>query len=366
MILLPWDGTFINRIDELGLDQFYAYVKGCAAGDVNNDGWTDLFISNMDGENALLLNNSPSAEKGGLISLKNVTNIAGVQEPLVSFSAWMFDFNNDGLEDIFAGSYGVVEGKPAAYLAALNYLGQKTEGAPCLYINNGNGAFSEIGKSNGFDEALFTMGANYGDIDNDGWIDIYLGTGSPMFTSIVPNKMYRNNKGKSLQDVTTAGDFGHVQKGHGIGFGDFDNDGDQDIFSVIGGALEGDIFANAFFLNPIGNQKNWITIKLEGTTSNRSAIGARVKIVTVNAKGQERAIFNTVSTGSSFGGNSLQLEIGLDDAQAIKTLEMTWPNLNRTKQIFNGIGINKFIKIKEGRDEIEYLNLNPRTFIFTQ
>ena len=76
-------------------------------------------------------------------------------------------------------------------------------------------------------------------------LDFYLGTGAPNFTAVVPNKMYRGN-GKSFEDVTTVARLGHVQKGHAVSFGDFDNDGDQDIFHVLGGAYEGDIFKDAF------------------------------------------------------------------------------------------------------------------------
>ena len=104
-------------------------------------------------------------------------------------------------------------------------------------------------------EPIFAMGSNFGDLDNDGFLDFYIGTGAPSFTALVPNKMYRNNNAKTFQDVTTSGRFGHIQKGHAVSFGDFDNDGDQDIFHVLGGAYEGDVFTDAFFENPIGNKK---------------------------------------------------------------------------------------------------------------
>lgn len=356
------DGTFTNRINEMGLGGVLAYIKGCAAGDINNDGWPDLYISTLNSSNLLLINNGITAD--GLVSFQDATRQAGVGEPVVGFPCWMFDFNNDGWEDIMATGFGVPDGKVAAYLATLNFKGQFAGGNPHLYINNGDSTFRDIYKAAGLDEAMFVMGSNYGDLDNDGWLDCYFGTGAPGLTAIVPNKMFRNNQGKTFQDVTTAGGFGHLQKGHGVGFGDFDNDGDQDIFAVIGGAMEGDVFGDAFFLNPIGNRKSWINLKLIGTTSNRAAIGARVKLTVVNKGGVERSIYNTVSTGGSFGGNSLALEVGLDDAVKIKELEIRWPNATRTVSIYINVEIDRFVKITEGVEQLEYLN--PKSFDFLQ
>ncbi|HFA48500.1 MAG TPA: CRTAC1 family protein [Bacteroidetes bacterium] len=342
------DGTFTNKIMDTGLGTYQAYIKGVAAGDINNDGWPDLYINTLTSENKLLLNNG--ATQTGAVAFSDITSSAGVGRPLVGFPCWMFDFNNDGWQDIFAAGFGVPEGHQAAQLAALNFKERQfAGGAPKLYLNNRDNTFTDFSKKAGLEEDLFVMGSNYGDLDNDGWLDCYLGTGTPAFTSVVPNKMFRNNKGKSFQDVTTAGGFGHIQKGHSVGFGDFDNDGDQDIFCVIGGAMEGDAFGDAFFLNPLGQQSSWVTLQLEGTVSNRSAIGARVGLVVADPKGNQRTVFNTVSTGSSFGGNSLQLETGLGNAVKIIKLEVLWPNREQTKQSFSGLEINKVYKIKEGQ-----------------
>lgn len=356
------DGTFTNRVSETGLGKFAYFVKGCAAGDVNNDGWPDLYISTLNTQNWLLLNNG--ATPAGAVTFSDITPVAKVQEPLIGFPCWMFDFNNDGWEDIFAAGFGVETGEVAAHLAALNSRGQFAGGNPHLYINNGDNTFKDISAQAGLNEALFVMGSNFGDIDNDGWLDIYLGTGTPALTAIVPNKMFRNSEGKTLQDVTTVGGFGHGQKGHAIGFGDFDNDGDQDIFSVIGGACEGDVFGNAFFLNPMGNKKSWVTLKLVGTRANRSAIGSRVKVVTVNRQGKERPIFATVSTGSSFGGNSLQLELGLGDAVKIKSVEVKWYGPGHTLSVYEDVKINSFVRITEGQTEVEYYQ--PKRFHFPE
>ena len=348
------DGTFTNRINELGLGNLRTFIKGCTAGDIDNDGWPDLYISILGGQNILLRNKGTRPDGNG-ISWENISATSNTPNPLVSFPCWMFDFNNDGWEDIFVAGFGEPSGKVAAHLAALNFRGQITDGTPSLYINNHNRTFTDIALRAGMDEAMFVMGSNYGDIDNDGWPDLYLGTGAPGFTAVVPNKMFRNNKGRSVQDVTTSGGFGHVQKGHAVGFGDFDNDGDQDIFAVIGGAFEGDIFGDAFFLNPIGQDKSWINLRLTGTQSNRCAIGARVKVTTTDPAGQQRSIYQTVSTGSSFGGNSLQLEIGLDNAVRINSIEVKWPNPTHSIQTFENVQLNKFVLLTEGKPQVEYL-----------
>lgn len=120
-----------------------------------------------------------------------------------------------------------------------------------LFLNKG-GKFEEIGAEGGLRRHIMSMAMNYGDLDNDGYLDLYFGTGQPDIRALQPNRMFRNaGDGRYFQDVTTAGNFGHLQKGHGIAFADFDNDGDMDVYGQMGGAFYGDFFHDAIYLNPV-------------------------------------------------------------------------------------------------------------------
>ena len=186
-----------------------------------------------------------------------------------------------------------------------------------------------------------------------------MSSGAPDLKYIFPNRMFRNDGGVMFQDVTTSGGFGHLQKGHGIAFCDIDNDGDQDVFAVWGGAFSGDVFQNALFENP-GHGNNWINIKLEGIQSNRSAIGTRIKLL---LKGEEgiREIHRTVTTGGSFGGSSLQVEVGLGSAEKVMEMVVTWP-ASGVEQSFKDIQANRFLLIVENKDQI--IELDRKEFSF--
>ncbi|WP_179021888.1 CRTAC1 family protein [Winogradskyella forsetii] len=350
------DGTFKNIASESGI-KAKGFFKGIATGDINNDLYPDLYLSNYMGLNTLYINTS---KETGKPSFKIATEKAGVSNPVESFPTWIFDYNNDGFEDIFVSGYSSAELLPSE-MTITNLKNNTNDYRPLLYRNNGDETFTEVSLQMNLTEPIATMGCNFGDLDNDGFLDFYLATGDPSYFSIVPNRMFHNVNGQKFEDVTYSAGFGHIQKGHAIGFGDLDLDGDQDIYAVMGGALEGDTFGNLMFENPMGNKNNWITIVLEGTESNRFAIGAKI-IITIEENGKTRKIYHSVGTDSSFGGNSLMSEIGLGTAENIKTLEIKWPFHTEKIAVFNSIESNQIIKIVEGNNQIQKLNLPKISF----
>lgn len=350
------DGTFTNIARKAGLTATGLY-KGVASGDLNNDGYPDIYLSNYLGENTLYFNKTKNT---GELSFKNAGYGVNLYMPARSFSTWIFDYDNDGNEDIFVSGYSTDE-KTAANLMIENIRTGKNVNRPFLYKNNGDGSFTDVALAVGLSEPIATMGCNYGDLDNDGYLDFYLATGDPELFSIVPNRMFRNKMGIGFEDVTYTAGFGHLQKGHAIGFGDLDMDGDQDIYAVMGGAYEGDVFQNILFENPIGNKNSWINIVLEGQASNRSAIGAKL-MFTILDQGKQRKIFHTIGTGASFGGNSLMAEIGLGQAKIIENLEISWPHVSNRTSTFVNVEVNQVIKIKEDTETIQQVHSDPVKF----
>ena len=198
------------------------------------------------------------------------------------------------------------------------------------------------------DKVIYAMGSNYGDLDNDGWLDFYVGTGNPDLRSVVPNRMFRNVNGRRFEEVTLPGGFGHIQKGHATAFADLDRDGDEDVYMILGGAYEGDQFTSVLFENPGWPKNRWITLELEGRTANRSAIGARVDVVAVDAKGAARTVRRTVRTGGSFGAGSLQLHVGLGPAVRVQEVRIQWPDSSRTKTSYRDLALDRTYHITQG------------------
>lgn len=330
------DGSFTDVASDAGVRND-RYTKAVAWGDYDNDGDPDLYVSTNNSDNRLYRNDG---EKG----FKDVAATSGVTQPdKRSFATWFFDYDNDGWLDLFVGNF---ENPPARVMAS--YFGaQDLGGAPHIYRNEQGKGFSDQSAALGLTRPLMPMGANYGDLDNDGWLDIYLGTGEPAFEAQVPNVMYRNVGGTRFNDVTFAGGFGHIQKGHGVAFGDLDNDGDQDLFHQIGGFYPGDAFGNALFENP-GNGNAWLTLYLEGRRSNRFGVGARIR-VTVSNDNSRRVIHTLAGSGGSFGGSSLRQEIGLGPAQSINAVEIDWPGGKR--QVFEDLPLNATLRLTEGRPQ---------------
>ncbi|MGZ8540704.1 MAG: ASPIC/UnbV domain-containing protein, partial [Chitinophagaceae bacterium] len=119
----------------------------------------------------------------------------------------------------------------------------------------------------------------------------------------------------------------------------------EDIYIEMGGAYSGDAYENSFYLNPGQSKNHWINILLEGTVSNRAAIGAKIKVV-FKENNTERAVYRDVNSGGSFGSNPLRQHIGIGQAQSIEKIEIKWPVTNKV-QIFKNPPIDINIKLKE-------------------
>ncbi|MFZ0394563.1 MAG: FG-GAP-like repeat-containing protein [Terracidiphilus sp.] len=352
------DGTFTEVAQQNGLANL-GFVKGVAWGDFNNDGRSDLYVSVMDGPNRLFRNDGPRDPRHPRADqwrFTDVTAQAGVAEPLRSFATWFFDFDNDGWPDIFVAGYGMDSRKDMADFE----MGKPFRAElPRLYRNNRDGTFTEVSKAVHLDRAILPMGANFGDLDNDGWLDIYLGTGDPFYETLLPNRMFRNHEGKNFQDVTTSGGFGHLQKGHGVAFGDIENNGNEDVFEVIGGHLPGDTYQSVLFRNP-GHGNHWITLLLEGVQTNPAAFGARIA-VTFKDQGVRRSVYRTVGYVSSFGGNPLRQHIGVGGAQSIEKIEIFWP-VSKTTQVFVDVAIDRSYHARESSSKLNLVSAKGFAF----
>ncbi len=314
------DGTFTET--PFAASPEMGFVKGVAWGDYNNDGWPDLYVSVMYGRNKLFRNDGRASGAGW--SFTDVTAEAGVDKQDNSFACWFFDYDNDGWPDLFVAGYGVATKDDVGRFEM--GLGMKAE-RPKLYRNMHDGTFKDVAGAVGLDRAILPMGANFGDLDNDGWLDVYLGTGDSTYQALLPNRMFRNAGGRRFEDVTTAGDFGHLQKGHGVAFADLRGSGFEDVFEEMGGAQPGDIYQSALYRNP-GNGNHSITLLLEGVKSNRAGVGARIEVIVKEPGEKERHIFRTVGYGSSFGGNPWRQHIGIGRAARVQEIVVRWPGGN--------------------------------------
>ena len=346
------DGTFTDIAAQVGLADV-GFVKGVAWGDYNNDGRPDLYISRKGAPNLLFRNDGPG--KAGRWKFTDVTGAAGVGEPIHSFATWFFDYDNDGWLDLLVTGY--YTGPPGDIAAFHLGLPNKAE-TPRLYRNNRDGTFTDVSKAVGLNRVILAMGAGFGDLDNDGWLDCYFGTGTPEYESLLPNRMFRNDGGRRFLDVTASGGFGQLQKGHAISFADFNRDGAQDVFEVLGGAFPGDSYTSVLLENP-GHGNHWLGLKLEGVASNRSAIGARVR-VDIETPAGPRSIFRVVNSGTSFGDSPLELHVGLAQATVARQVEVRWPAGGVV--VLKDLAGDEAYSLKEGEKEAVALRLRPFAF----
>jgi hypothetical protein len=341
------DGTFEEVLRPAGLHRDgNEGCKGAAWIDYDNDGYPDLFLNYLSlSSGAKLFHNN----RNGTFS--DASAAMGLSGPSFGFSCWAWDYDNDGWLDLFATCYDrsladVVKGM----------LGQPHERhSNKLYRNRQGQGFADVTGEAGLDLVFSTMGSNFGDFDNDGFLDMYLGTGEPDLATLVPNRMFKNVDGRRFADITASSGTGNLQKGHAVACGDWDRDGDTDIFIEMGGAQPGDRYHNVLFQNP-GQKNHWLTLKLVGKKTNRPGIGARIKAVTA---GEEPVtIHRHVTSGSSFGANPLEQMIGLGQASRIAQLEIHWPT-SGTTQVFRDVAADQALEITEFAEDYQVRDRQP-------
>lgn len=343
------DGTFTDVAGAAGVTN-NRYAKAATWGDIDNDRRPDLYVSNRFELNRLYHNNGD----GTFTDLAEQLGVAG---PTESFPAWFWDVDNDGALDLYV----------AAYAAGIEHLAASALKRPLavelarLYRGDGAGHFTEVSAQYNLTRPTAPMGSNFGDLDNDGFLDFYLGTGYPAVHNLMPNVMYHNQGGKRFADISQAGGFAHLQKGHAVVFADFNHDGDLDVFEQMGGAYPVDPANNVFYENP-GFRNHWLALTLHGRTSNRSAIGARIRADIIDA-GTRRSVYRHVNSGGSFGANPLRQTLGLGKATRIETLEITWPTTGRT-QTFRNVAVDRLLDIVE--DEAAFTAPRVRAFAFAK
>ncbi|MCC7376845.1 MAG: VCBS repeat-containing protein [Verrucomicrobiales bacterium] len=300
-----------------GFDGFQARNYGCAAGDFNADGYPDIALS-------VRLNGT----------LRNVIlfNLGGADFEAISigvggqgYGAIMAgDFDNDGALDLFA-----------SWVSGSGNL---------LYRNDGLGGFLAVPAVGPTAEPARTLSGAWGDYDNDGDLDLFLPGTEEAATGGRNDSLWRNDGSQTFTRVT-AGSLGNDEiNSESAAWGDIDNDGFLDL------AVAG--FNTRLYHNNgrSGESANsWLLLRLVGTKSNRSAIGAKVRL-TARLRGNTVLQYREVGAGNSFGQNDPRLHFGLSDATLADTIEIEWPS--GTRQTLTAVAARQILTVTEPDDRL--------------
>ena len=304
-----------------------SYGFTVVAADFDNDGWPDIYVACDSAPSRMYHNNHDGTftEIGVLAGCG--LNEAGASQGGMGVAVG--DYDCDGWLDI----------------VKTNFSDQTAN----LYHNNGDGTFYDAIFQVGLGGVTKFLGWGAGlvDFDNDGWKDIFMSNGH-VFPEIAghklhvtfeqPKLLYRNLAGKRFEDVSSkaGADVARLRCSRGTAFGDFDNDGDMDV--LVSNMNQ----APSLFRNDCETRNNWLKVRCIGTKSNRSAIGARVRVVT----GEHSQIDEVMSGSSYVSQNDFRLHFGLGQAAKVHLLEIRWP-LGLVETFLN-LEVNQFVVIKEG------------------
>jgi hypothetical protein len=270
----------------------------CAWGDYDADGLPDLFIGKGGGNNALFHNDGR-----GKFSARATFPMS--KEASGGGGTWV-DYDNDGFIDLFVANFGA---------------------KPFLYRNQGDGTFVKVVTGALANEFMQASGAAWADFDNDGFIDVFV---SQLQTSGV---FFHNNGDGTFTKLSLGSVTSDGGEGNGPIACDFDNDGFADIFvpNYRGNA--------GYFYRNNGTTNHWLTITCEGRVSNRSAIGAKVRVKSTIGG---RAFWQLREVGFQ---SDLRAQFGLGDAQSVEQVIVEWPS--GIRQEFANVAANQFMTIRE-------------------
>lgn len=344
------DGTFTDVAVHAGVDDGIQPTVGVVWGDYDNDGWIDLYVSNYGTGQGLYRNL-------GNGRFENVAIEAGVVRPTKGFTTFFFDYNNDTWLDLFVVCWS--DQMDDVILSMGTGKPTRIWNRPVLYENNKDGTFTDVTFEAGIARSYGTMSTIYGDFNNDGWADIYMGNGGPPMERFEPDGLFMNNGDGTFSNIAEAAGTDNIRKGHGATFADYDKDGDLDIYAPQGGAggNPGDAQRNALYRNP-GNAYHWVSFRAIGGMGrtadgkvNRDGIGTKM---TVKVGG--RTLHAHVSGGEGFAvTNPLPRWFGLSEHTVVDTLEVLWPT--GVRKIYTNIEGDREYEVYEEGD----LKSVPRT-----
>lgn len=324
------NGTFTDVTAAAGitdLENKY-YGLGVIFFDYNNDGFPDIYVANDSTPNYLYRNNHDGTFSD--IAIEAGVAYSGEGNEQAGMGIDIGDYDNDGFLDIFKTNF--------------------SHDTSNLYHNKGNGTFEDVSWPSGIAEPswLFLgLGAQFVDVDNDGWLDVFVANGHmypevdkiDVGTSYYERPLlYINNGGVHFEEVglSVGGALAKKYCARGAAFCDFDNDGDVDmLINNIDGPP-------VLIRNDGGNKNNWIEVKTVGQKSNRNGIGCRIQAVT----GSISQIREIRSGGSYLSSSELRAHFGLGQARKVDSLKLTWPS--GIIQVLRDVPVNQVLVVREG------------------
>ncbi len=310
------NNRFEDVTEAMGIVNPDGRAMGVGAADFDNDGWVDIFVANDHMVNNIYRN----LEGTGFEDFGTQTGMAFNQsgEATISMSVDFADYNGDGLIDVFMSD--------DTYCS--------------LYQNQGGGVFRDMAYPSGISMAAAQhvgWSSSFIDYDNDGDVDLFKANGELKHLYGQEDQIFANIDGEKFEDVSVdLGEYFQAENvGRGACFGDYDNDGDLDGYVVNLNDY------GVFLRNNRGNENNWITFDLEGTVSNRDAIGALVKL---SAGGKEQVGVRRSTTGY-LSQNDHRMHFGLAKAERVDFVEIRWPS-GKVQRLEN-LEVNQILKIRE-------------------